>query len=136
MNIENVRKVIELIKANAHDFNMDSSRVHKCDTPACIAGFAAKLSASKYDELQPICANDTSWEELLGITEWQALDLYYPDDGDSLWGNYYAYTNRELPGKMSDMSASDAIELLELLIQNEVPFAKRWHELKDTWVKQ
>lgn len=95
MNIDNINKVIEIIRNEDNYFNMNAftnSEAKKeqfpCRTPSCICGWANYLNNTSFE-------STSAARNFLDITEHQANDLFFADDENSFVDDWEKITRAE-----------------------------------------
>lgn len=122
MNIELLKKVKQAILDNPEHFDMssffdgcddDPKLLGKCNTTACIAGWAIHLSGCPVTELD--LEHDLG-RDLLGLTEDQANTLFYEDYWPGyIYNEYYEALEDEDHLGM----AKAAAKIIDRLIEND-----------------
>lgn len=88
-----------------HSFILNSAKEERCDTPACICGWANALWGNKND-----LSNEAYGAEALGLSRVTARELFYPDN------HYKGY---------AEITPAEAVMCINILINTgEV----RWDE--------
>ena len=147
MNVENIRKMIDVIRDHQNQFSMrqfvrcenveqfiappdeepaysdeldmSSSPLHNCGTACCLAGWANALDAANHPKDFINYGDTYNACEYMGISQQNGYPLFYPGTSSAIW-NQAKSLGLIAPGNAYGATADEAIAVLEAIIDGRI----------------